>query len=66
MLPFRLRRAVSVSIPIFTGLALVGVISGIFGIDITENIANTGIEFGTILGILNLWLAYLVYKHQVP
>lgn len=65
MLPFKLRRALSITIPLFSALIFIGLFKKM-GIEITTNIANTGITVGLIFGILNLWLVWLVNNHMVP
>lgn len=64
-LPFKARRALSITIPLFSALVFLGLFRKM-GIDVTTNIANTGITIGLILGLLNLWLVYLVNNHMVP
>lgn len=66
MLPFKLRRALSINIPLFAGLLLIGIIGGFFGISIEENIAQTGIKVSTVFGVLLLWHSFQVFKHRIP
>ena len=66
MLPIRFRRGLSVAIPILTAALLFGMIEGIFKIKMDENLINTGITLATIFAILNAWVAWLAFKHQVP
>lgn len=65
-LPFKFRRAVSVAIPLFSALLFFGLFTNSLGIDLKTNIANTGITVGFVFGVFNLFLLYLVNKHQVP
>lgn len=65
-LPINLRRGVSLFIPIVSALLLWGGISAIFGIGEHENIRQTGVTLAGIVGILNCWLAFLIFKHRVP
>lgn len=66
MLPVRFRRAVTVAIPLFSSALFFGLIEGIFKINAQTNIWNTGITLGFVLGALNLWLYWLIYRHQCP
>lgn len=66
MLPFKLRRALSIVIPLFSALIFLGILTKILDIELSTNIANTGITVGLIFGLLNLWLVWLVNKHLVP
>lgn len=65
-LPYKFRRAASIAIPIFSALAFLGIITGLFKISLTENLVQTGITLGIILGLLNGFAAWLAIKHQVP
>lgn len=62
----RIRRALALSIPIFSAAAFLGIIEAIFQVGITENLMKTGVTLGLILGILNVYLTWLIHKHQVP
>jgi hypothetical protein len=66
VLPFKLRRALAVCIPLFDALLFLGVFKAILGIDISTNIANTGITLGLVFGLLNLFLLYMAQQHLVP
>jgi hypothetical protein len=66
VLPFKFRRAISIAIPLFSALLFFGLFKNMLDIDLSTNIANTGITVGIIFGILNIFLLILVNKHQVP
>jgi hypothetical protein len=66
MLNVRLRRSITVVIPLFTAALYFGLIEGIFKINASTNIANTGITLGFVFGVLNLYLYWLIWKHQCP
>ena len=66
MLPFKFRRSMSMAIPLFTTLLLWGFIDGFFGVNVSTNIAQTGVTVGFLVGVLNLWLWFLIWKHRVP
>lgn len=66
MLHTNARRAISIAIPLLTAALLWGVIGGIFSIQPNENLFSTGITLSIIFGALNIYLAYCVYRHQVP
>lgn len=66
MLPIKLRRSISVVVPIFSAAAFFGIIEAMFKIGLTENLMQTGVTLGIILAILNIWVAWLAVKHQVP
>jgi hypothetical protein len=65
VLPFKFRRALSISIPLFSALLFLGIFKGL-GVEIGTNIANTGITVGLVFGLLNLFALYLASKHLVP
>lgn len=64
-LPARFVRSMSIAIPVFTAAALFGLIEGIFKVGLTENLMKTGLTLATVLGILNVWLVYLIYKRRI-
>lgn len=66
MIPIRVRRSLSIVIPLFSAAAFLGIINSIFKVSLTENLYSTGVTLGMILAILNGILLFLVYKHQVP
>ena len=66
MLPIKLRRSVSVVVPLFSAAAFFGIIESMFKVGITENLMQTGITLGIILAILNIFVAWLSINHQVP
>jgi len=66
MFPHRFRRAISISIPLFTALLFLGVINAFFDLNASTNIANTGVSIGFIVGILNAILTWMIVKHRVP
>lgn len=65
MFPAKVRRQLPILIPLLTGLLLIGVIGGIFDVDVSTNVFKTGVALGTIFGIINLWMAYMAYKKNV-
>jgi hypothetical protein len=66
MLPTKFRRAISITIPVFSAAAFFGLIESFLKIGMTENLMKTGATLAIVLGILNIFAAYLVVKHQVP
>lgn len=66
VMSYKNRRALSIAIPLFTGLLFWGAIPAFFGIDATTNIANTGVSLGFVFGLLNIFMAWMVWKHRVP
>ena len=66
MIPFKLRRSLSIVIPLFSALLFFGVLTSMLDIELSTNIANTGLTISFIFGILNLFLLYLAGKHLVP
>ena len=66
MIPHKLRRSMSMAIPMFTTLLLWGVINGLFQVNASTNIAQTGVTVGFVAGALNLWLWWLAWKHKIP
>ena len=66
MLPIKLRRSISVCVPLFSAAAFFGMIESMFKIGLTNNLMQTGLTLGIILGILNAWVAFLAFKHQIP
>lgn len=66
VMPYKFRRAMGIAIPLFTGLLFLGVIPGIFGINISDNIFQTGVTIGFIFGILNIIESWWAYKHRLP
>lgn len=66
MLPDNIRRLLSLFIPATTALILFGIIPGIFKIDFSTNIVDTGFTIGMLFGVLNLFLWWLAYKHYIP
>jgi len=66
MLPHKFRRSMSLAIPMFTTLLLWGLINGFFGVNVTTNIAQTGVTLGFVTGALNLWLWWLAWRHKIP
>ena len=65
-LPWKFRRAVSIAIPLFSALLFFGIFNKSLEIDLSTNIANTGITIGIVFGVLNLFLLWLISKHQSP
>jgi len=55
-------RALGISIPVITGVLLLGFLQAIFGVEVSTNLFNTGITPGMIFGVLQLLLAFWVYK----
>lgn len=64
MLPYKFRRSLSIGIPILTASLLLGVISGIFGIKIEDNILSSGITLKFVFAILNGILAWMIWKNR--
>ena len=65
-IPFKLLRGITLAIPLFTALLLLGAIQSFFGIDLESNIANSGIKLRVVFGLLCAWLWFLIFKHRVP
>ena len=66
MLPYKFRRSASIAIPLISALAFFGMISSLFGVELTENIASSGITLSVIFAGLNVFALWLAVKHQVP
>jgi len=62
----KLRRALTLLIPLFTVGLYWGIINAFFGVNASTNIAKTGVTLGFVAGLLNAWLAWMVWKHRVP
>ena len=66
VMSFKLRRSLSVAIPAFTVLMYWGIINAFFGVNASTNIAQTGVTLGFVVGALNAFLVWMVWKHKVP
>lgn len=66
ILTHKLRRSLSVAIPLFTVGMYWGVIKAFFDVDASTNIAHSGVTLGFIVGAFNLLLWWMVWKHKVP
>jgi len=53
-------RALGISIPILSVIVLWGI-----GVSAGENLFNTGITPGQILGVANIFLAWAIYKNRI-
>jgi len=60
------RRGISLFIPLLSALLFWGGITAMTGIGEHENIMSTGITLAGVVGILNAWLWFLIFKHRVP
>jgi len=56
----KMYKAIGIGIPLTTSLLLFGLI-----IPLDQNLYNTGITAGIILGIGNLLLSYWIYKNYI-
>lgn len=54
-----------IGITLLSGLFLVGAFKLLLGIDLSENLFNTGISASFLLGILNLVLVYWLTKRYL-
>lgn len=66
VLPTRTLRAISIVIPLFTALLLLGIIEAVTGLKIDENLFQSSVTLGMISGLMNIILLILVYRHRVP
>ena len=53
-------RSLGVGIPVISALLFFGLV-----VSIEENLFNSGITAGMIFGILNVFLAWAVYKNRI-
>ena len=66
MLPWKFRRSMAIVIPIFNVAAFFGIIAAVFKVGLTDNLVQSGITLGIILGALNLYLLWQNAKHLSP
>lgn len=65
-MPANARRAIALAIPLLTIALLWGIVEAMFGINMHENLANTGVTLSGVFGGLNLVVWWLVFKHRIP
>jgi len=56
------RRAIALSIPLVSA----AVFWGWFGLSGPMNLAQTGVSLGLVIGLINVYLWYMIYKRQIP
>ena len=66
MMSHQLRRGIGLFIPLFSALLLWGAVTAITGIGEHENLKQTGLTLAGLVGVLNAWLFYLIFRHRVP
>lgn len=64
MLPYNARKNIALAIPIFTAALLFGFIEGVFNLKIDENIASSGVTLAVVFGVLNVYLAWALWKNR--
>lgn len=64
MLSNQWMRALALSLPVITAALLLGITKSVFQIEASTNLFNSGILLGTVLGIGQVILAILVWKHR--
>jgi len=65
-IPSQIRRGLGLFIPVFSALLFWGAITAIFGLGEHENLRQTGLTLAGISGLLNAWLAFMLYKRRIP
>ena len=64
-IPDRLVRQLSLVIPILFALLFFGILESILGLQMTDNIASTGLTIRHLAGALSILLFYWIYKRRI-
>ena len=65
MMNHQLRRYLPLTIAAFNVLLFWGIINAFMGINASTNIAQTGVTLGFIVGCLNAFLWWMLYKRRI-
>lgn len=63
MISQRTWRSLTVGGAVITGLLLLGILDAMFEVSVSTNLFNTGITPGLIFGLLQLIIAWGIYKN---